>query len=53
MASAAFLEGILKAFTMILASEIGDKTFFIAAVLAMKNSRRQVGRAPCPGRCQL
>eukprot|EP00899_Mesostigma_viride_P007134 jgi/Mesvir1/16421/Mv18150-RA.3 len=32
----------LKSFTMIALSEIGDKTFFIAAVLAMRNSRMRV-----------
>jgi hypothetical protein len=37
-----FLEGFLKSWGVILASEIGDKTFFIAAVMAMKNSRREV-----------
>ena len=37
-----FLEGFLKSWGVILASEIGDKTFFIAAVMAMRNSRRQV-----------
>ena len=40
------LEGFWKAFTssfaMILATEIGDKTFFIAAVLSMKHSRSAV-----------
>ena len=37
-----FLEGFLKSWGVILASEIGDKTFFIAAVMAMRNSRQQV-----------
>mmetsp|Transcript_15570 Transcript_15570/g.44270 ORF Transcript_15570/g.44270 Transcript_15570/m.44270 type:complete len:246 (+) Transcript_15570:168-905(+) len=36
------IEGFLKSFGVIMASEIGDKTFFIAAVMAMKNSRKQV-----------
>lgn len=40
------LEGFWKAFTsslaMIIATEIGDKTFFIAAVLSMKHSRSAV-----------
>jgi putative Ca2+/H+ antiporter (TMEM165/GDT1 family) len=40
------LDGFWKAFTssvaMILATEIGDKTFFIAAVLSMKHSRSAV-----------
>jgi len=38
-----FVEGFLKSWGVILASEIGDKTFFIAAVMAMKNSRKEVG----------
>jgi Ca2+/H+ antiporter, TMEM165/GDT1 family len=37
-----FLEGFLKSWGVILASEIGDKTFFIAAVMAMRNPRKQV-----------
>ena len=39
-----FLEGFLKSWGMILASEIGDKTFFIAAIMAMKHSRLTVRR---------
>ena len=31
-------EGFLRSASMILASEIGDKTFFIAAILAMNHS---------------
>lgn len=34
--------GFLKSWGMILVSEIGDKTFFIAAVMAMRNSRQSV-----------
>ncbi|KAK2076152.1 hypothetical protein QBZ16_001084 [Prototheca wickerhamii] len=37
-----FLEGFLKSWGVILASEIGDKTFLIAAVMAMKHPRKQV-----------
>lgn len=37
-----FLEGFFKSWGVILASEIGDKTFFIAAVMAMRNSRKEV-----------
>lgn len=37
-----FGASFLKSWGMILVSEIGDKTFFIAAVMAMRNSRRQV-----------
>ncbi|KAK9841162.1 hypothetical protein WJX74_001264 [Apatococcus lobatus] len=33
------VEGFLSSWGMILVSEIGDKTFFIAAVMAMKNPR--------------
>ncbi|CAK0783390.1 hypothetical protein CVIRNUC_006589 [Coccomyxa viridis] len=36
------IEAFLKSWGMILLSEIGDKTFFIAAIMAMKNSRRVV-----------
>jgi hypothetical protein len=36
-------QGFLKSWGMILVSEIGDKTFFIAAIMAMKHSQRQVG----------
>ena len=37
-----FVEGFFKSWGVILASEIGDKTFFIAAVMAMRNSRQTV-----------
>ena len=37
-----FDEGFVRSASMILASEIGDKTFFIAAVMAMKHSRLTV-----------
>jgi Ca2+/H+ antiporter, TMEM165/GDT1 family len=43
-----FLEGFLKSWGVILASEIGDKTFFIAAVMAMRNSRKQVRSSSQP-----
>jgi len=33
------MEGFAASFLMIMVSEIGDKTFFIAAILAMKHSR--------------
>jgi len=36
------MEGFWAAFSMIVISEIGDKTFFIAAVLAMTHSRTMV-----------
>ncbi|PNH06829.1 GDT1-like protein 5 [Tetrabaena socialis] len=34
-----FLTGFAKSFGVIMASEIGDKTFFIAAIMAMRNPR--------------
>eukprot|EP00959_Pyramimonas_sp_CCMP1952_P006266 131211-Pyramimonas_sp.AAC.2 len=34
--------GFYKSFAMVLMSEIGDKTFFIAAIMAMKHSRSTV-----------
>lgn len=37
-----FLEGLFKSASMILVSEIGDKTFFVAALLAMRHPRRWV-----------
>ena len=37
-----FVEALIKAIGVIGASEIGDKTFFIAAVMAMRNSRYTV-----------
>ena len=39
-----FDEGFVRSASMILASEIGDKTFFIAAVMAMTHSRATVIR---------
>ena len=39
-----FDEGFVRSASMILASEIGDKTFFIAAVMAMTHSRATVRR---------
>ena len=35
-------QAFIKSWGMILLSEIGDKTFFIAAIMAMRNSRRVV-----------
>eukprot|EP00897_Mesotaenium_endlicherianum_P001441 jgi/Mesen1/1324/ME000013S00814 len=35
-------EGFLKSTSMILVSEIGDKTFFVAALMAMRHPRRLV-----------
>ena len=39
------VEGFLSSWGMILVSEIGDKTFFIAAVMAMKNPKLLVWAA--------
>jgi hypothetical protein len=36
------ISGILNSLMMILVTEIGDRTFFIAAILAMRNSRLAV-----------
>lgn len=41
-ASDKFLEGFAKSASMIVLSEIGDKTFFIAALLAMRHARAVV-----------
>jgi hypothetical protein len=40
--SGRFIEAVIKSIGVIGASEIGDKTFFIAAVMAMRNSRLTV-----------
>lgn len=40
--SKAFLKGLFASFSAIIATEIGDKTFFIAAVLSMRNDRLAV-----------
>eukprot|EP00201_Polytomella_parva_P013660 CAMPEP_0175067528 /NCGR_PEP_ID=MMETSP0052_2-20121109/17153_1 /TAXON_ID=51329 ORGANISM="Polytomella parva, Strain SAG 63-3" /NCGR_SAMPLE_ID=MMETSP0052_2 /ASSEMBLY_ACC=CAM_ASM_000194 /LENGTH=236 /DNA_ID=CAMNT_0016334429 /DNA_START=126 /DNA_END=836 /DNA_ORIENTATION=+ len=40
--SSSFMSGFSKSFGVILASEIGDRTFFIAAILAMTNPRMSV-----------
>jgi hypothetical protein len=45
-----FLVGLAKSFGVILASEIGDKTFFIAAVMAMRNPRVTVSPWRITGR---
>jgi len=37
-----FLHGFLASLSVIIVSELGDKTFFIAAILAMKNPRLTV-----------
>lgn len=43
-----FIKGLFSSFSAIIATEIGDKTFFIAAVLSMRNDRMAVfGGAIC------
>ncbi|CAB4057362.1 TMEM165 [Lepeophtheirus salmonis] len=37
-----FMNGFMTTFSVIVVSELGDKTFFIAALMAMKHSRRLV-----------
>ena len=37
-----FFHAFLSSISMIIVSEIGDKTFFIAAIMAMRNSRAEV-----------
>ena len=41
-----FVEGFTKSAVMILVSEIGDKTFFIAAIMAMRHSQLVVRPRP-------
>ena len=42
LAESAFVEGFSKSALMILVSEIGDKTFFIAAIMAMRHPQLTV-----------
>lgn len=42
---AALLNALLASFSVIIVSELGDKTFIITAIMAMKNSRFLVGLA--------
>lgn len=37
--SVGFVHAFISSFSVIIVSEIGDKTFFIAAIMAMKHSR--------------
>lgn len=37
-----WIHGFTKSLGLILCSEVGDKTFIIAALMAMKHSRRMV-----------
>jgi putative Ca2+/H+ antiporter (TMEM165/GDT1 family) len=45
LAESAFVEGFSKSALMILVSEIGDKTFFIAAIMAMRHPQLTVRHA--------
>ena len=36
------VQGIVSAFLLVLFSEVGDKTFFIALLLALRNSKSDV-----------
>ena len=38
------MHGFVESLSVILVSEIGDKTFFIAAILAMSNNKLTVGK---------
>eukprot|EP00581_Thalassiosira_minuscula_P018941 CAMPEP_0183720426 /NCGR_PEP_ID=MMETSP0737-20130205/13037_1 /TAXON_ID=385413 /ORGANISM="Thalassiosira miniscula, Strain CCMP1093" /LENGTH=384 /DNA_ID=CAMNT_0025950285 /DNA_START=58 /DNA_END=1212 /DNA_ORIENTATION=+ len=40
--TASFLKALFASFSAIMATEIGDKTFFIAAILSMRNDRMAV-----------
>ena len=40
--AAVFADGVVESLLMILVSELGDKTFFIAAILAMRHSRHVI-----------
>ncbi|OTF78036.1 transmembrane protein 165-like protein [Euroglyphus maynei] len=37
-----FIHGYIASFSVIIVSELGDKTFFIAAIMAMRHSRLKV-----------
>jgi Ca2+/H+ antiporter, TMEM165/GDT1 family len=41
------MQGFLKSLGVIFASEIGDKTFFIAAIMAMQHPRLLARRLRC------
>lgn len=46
-----FMPSLVPSFMSILVSEIADKTFFIAAVMAMRNPRSQVRMLICNCDC--
>jgi hypothetical protein len=39
VADVGFVHAFLASFSVIIVSELGDKTFFIAAIMAMRNPR--------------
>ena len=53
LAESAFVEGFSKSALMILVSEIGDKTFFIAAVMAMRHPQLTVRAAQRMASCGI
>ena len=42
MAHSDFVHGFIASLSMIIVSELGDKTFFIAAIMSMRHSRSVV-----------
>lgn len=44
--SVGFFHAFVAAFSVIIVSEIGDKTFFIAAIMAMRHSRSAISQLP-------
>ena len=46
--SLGFVHGFVASVSVIIVSELGDKTFFIAAILAMKHSRYRSATLPSP-----
>lgn len=46
--SLGFVHGFVASVSVIIVSELGDKTFFIAAILAMKHSRYHSATLPTP-----
>ena len=42
--SSFFIHGFMASLAVIIVSELGDKTFFIAAILAMSNNKLTVGK---------
>lgn len=42
LSSVGFIHAFIASISMIIVSEFGDKTFFIAAIMAMRNNRIEV-----------